>query len=101
LQGLVVRLKCLKEYLLYLEQAYLIYQLNFFSYSLKDSISGGVDELLPLKELVLETPYSQEYLSLRARQGFLDAVKIVKRGIVQNVQLKNIWTSKIDRASRE
>jgi uncharacterized protein len=29
----------LKEYLLYLEQAYLIYQLNFFSYSVKDSIS--------------------------------------------------------------
>jgi predicted AAA+ superfamily ATPase len=29
----------LKEYLLYLEQAYLIYQLNFFSYSFKDSIS--------------------------------------------------------------
>lgn len=42
------------------------------------SISGGVDELLPLKELVLGTPYSQEYLSLRARQGFLDAVKIGK-----------------------
>jgi Fic family protein len=42
------------------------------------SISGGVDELLPLKELVLETPYSQEYLSLRARQGRLDAVKIGK-----------------------
>ena len=29
----------MKEYLLYLEQAYLIYQLNFFSYSVKDSIS--------------------------------------------------------------
>jgi len=28
----------LKEYLLYLEQAYLIYQLNFFSYSVKDSV---------------------------------------------------------------
>jgi len=42
------------------------------------SISGGVDELLPLKELALETPYSQEYLSLRARQGLLDAVKMGK-----------------------
>ena len=42
------------------------------------SISGGVDELLPLKELALETPYSQEYLSLRARQGLLDAIKIGK-----------------------
>jgi len=42
------------------------------------SISGGADELLPLKELSSETPYSQEYLSLRARQGLLDAVKIGK-----------------------
>ncbi|WP_269852154.1 hypothetical protein [Methanosarcina horonobensis] len=42
------------------------------------SISGGNDELLPLKELAMETPYSQEYLSLRARQGLLDAVKIGK-----------------------
>lgn len=42
------------------------------------SISGGLDELRPLKELTGETPYSQEYLSLRARQGFLDAVKIGK-----------------------
>lgn len=42
------------------------------------SISGGVDELLPLKELALGTPYSQEYLSLRARQRLLDAVKIGK-----------------------
>ena len=29
----------IKEYLLYLEQAYLIYQLNFFSYSLKTSLA--------------------------------------------------------------
>jgi Fic family protein len=42
------------------------------------SISGGNDELLPLKELAIETPYSQEYLSLRARQGLLDAVKMGK-----------------------
>jgi Fic family protein len=42
------------------------------------SIFGGTDELLPLKELNKETPYSQEYLSLRARQGVLDAVKIGK-----------------------
>lgn len=42
------------------------------------SIFGGIDELLPLKELAKETPYSQEYLSLRARQGVLDAVKIGK-----------------------
>ena len=40
------------------------------------SIFGGTDELLPLKELAKETTYSQEYLSLRARQGVLDAVKI-------------------------
>lgn len=42
------------------------------------SIYGGVDELLPLKELAKGTPYSQEYLSLRARQGILDAVKTGK-----------------------
>ena len=40
------------------------------------SIFGGTDELLPLKELAKVTTYSQEYLSLRARQGVLDAVKI-------------------------
>jgi Fic family protein len=40
------------------------------------SIFGGTDELLPLRELAKETTYSQEYLSLRARQGVLDAVKI-------------------------
>ncbi len=42
------------------------------------SIYGGVNELLPLKELVKKATYSQEYLSLRARQGVLDAVKIGK-----------------------
>ncbi|CAG0991799.1 Protein adenylyltransferase and cysteine protease IbpA [Methanosarcinales archaeon] len=42
------------------------------------SIYGGIDELLPLKELAKVTPYSQEYLSLRARQGILDAVKTGK-----------------------
>ncbi len=42
------------------------------------SIFGGVNELLPLKELAENTPYSQEYLSLRARQGVLDAIKIGK-----------------------
>lgn len=40
------------------------------------SIFGGADELVPLKDLAGETPYSQEYLSLLARRGVLDAVKI-------------------------
>ena len=40
------------------------------------SIFGGADELVPLKELVKWVPYSQEYLSLLARRGALDAVKI-------------------------
>ena len=40
------------------------------------SVFGGNDKLLPLKELAAGTPYSQEYLSLRARQEYLDAVKI-------------------------
>ena len=42
------------------------------------SVSGENDELLSLKELAQETPYSQEYLSLRARQGHIDAVKMGK-----------------------
>ncbi len=42
------------------------------------SVFGGSDELLPLKELAKDTPHSQEYLSLRARQGVLDAVKVGK-----------------------
>ncbi|MDI6888594.1 MAG: Fic family protein [Methanocellales archaeon] len=40
------------------------------------SASGGDDELLPLGELAKTSPYSQEYLSLLARQGKLDAIKI-------------------------
>ncbi len=40
------------------------------------SVFGGDDRLLPLKELAGGSPYSQEYLSLRARQEYLDAVKI-------------------------
>ncbi|HEY9246809.1 MAG TPA: Fic family protein [Candidatus Methanoperedens sp.] len=42
------------------------------------SILGGSNELLSLKELAANAPYSQDYLSLRARQGVLDAVKIGK-----------------------
>lgn len=34
------------------------------------------DHLIPLKKLTQHAPYSQEYLSLRARQGKLDAVKL-------------------------
>lgn len=34
------------------------------------------EQLIPLKELSKGSPYSQEYLSLRARQGKLDAVKL-------------------------
>ena len=49
------------------------------SFTLLLSILGEEDELIPLKELAHETPYSQEYLSLRARQGALDAVKIGKK----------------------
>ena len=47
-----------------------------FSLTMYLAISGGADELVPLKELATSTPYSQEYLSLRARQGALDAAKI-------------------------
>ena len=49
------------------------------SFTMLLSIFGGEEELIPLKELAHETPYSQEYLSLRARQGALDAVKMGKK----------------------
>ncbi len=40
------------------------------------SVLDEDDKLLPLRELARFSSYSQEYLSLRARQGKLDAVKI-------------------------
>ncbi len=40
------------------------------------SIFGGKNALVPLSELAKDSPYSQEYLSLRARQGILSAVKM-------------------------
>ncbi len=55
---------------------------DFIAESIDHSLSlylaclGGEYELLPLSELAKFTDYSQEYLSLRARQGILDAVKI-------------------------
>jgi Fic family protein len=52
--------------------------------SLQYYLSSFIDEerLLTLSELAKESEYSQEYLSLRSRQGKLDAVKI-----------ENIWYS--------
>jgi Fic family protein len=46
--------------------------------SLQLYLSVFIDDerLIPLKELAQRSPYSQEYLSLRARQGKLDAVKL-------------------------
>lgn len=40
--------------------------------------SGRTNELLPLKELAKGISYSHRYLSLRARQGALNAIKIEK-----------------------
>lgn len=59
--------------------------------SLQFYLSVFIDEehLIPLKELARHSPYSQEYLSLRARQGKLDAVK-----------LEQVWYSSI-RALKE
>jgi Fic family protein len=46
--------------------------------SLQLYLSTFIDEdhLILLKELAHQSPYSQEYLSLRARQGKLDAIKL-------------------------
>jgi Fic family protein len=40
------------------------------------TIAGGKEILIPLGELAKVSPYSQEYLSLAARKGLLDATKI-------------------------
>jgi len=40
------------------------------------AVAGGESSLVPLRELAEGSPYSQEYLSLAARKGLLDAVKI-------------------------
>ncbi|MBD3350902.1 MAG: Fic family protein [Candidatus Lokiarchaeota archaeon] len=61
---------------------------TFIAHSVNESIqyylSSFIDEerLVPLAELSKISSYSQEYLSLRARQGKLDAVKI-----------ENVWYS--------
>lgn len=40
------------------------------------AVAGGESSLVPLRDLAEGSPYSQEYLSLAARKGLLDAVKI-------------------------
>ena len=40
------------------------------------AIAGGDEVLLPLRDLAKGSPYSQEYLSLAARKGLLDATRI-------------------------
>jgi Fic family protein len=61
---------------------------NFIAQAVHEALmyylSSFVDDerLIPLKEIADFSPYSQEYLSLRARQGKLDAVKI-----------ENVWYS--------
>ncbi len=74
---------------------YVIGALNESLSTYLSAFSDG-DRLAPLKELTSSTGYSQEYLSLRARQGKLDGVKI-----------ENVWhTSErmikeyVDRKSR-
>ena len=61
---------------------------NFIAQAIHEALmyylSSFVDDerLISLKEIAEFTPYSQEYLSLRSRQGKLDAVKI-----------ENVWYS--------
>ncbi|HNX18558.1 MAG TPA: hypothetical protein PKM50_09580, partial [Methanoregula sp.] len=40
------------------------------------AVAGGKETLVPLKDLAARSPYSQEYLSLAARKGLLDATKV-------------------------
>jgi Fic family protein len=57
---------------------------NFVAKALDESLTlylasfGGKDALVPLSELARESPYSAEYLGLRARQGVLSALKLGK-----------------------
>ena len=39
------------------------------------AVAGGKDELISLRDLSALSPYSQEYMSLAARKGLLDATK--------------------------
>jgi Fic family protein len=56
--------------------------ISFIAKAVNDSLShylaiaGGKETLLPLRDLAKVSPYSQEYLSLAARKGLLDATKI-------------------------
>lgn len=55
---------------------------RFIARAVNDSLSrylavaGGSEALVPLGELAKKAPYSQEYLSLAARKGLLDATKV-------------------------
>ncbi len=55
---------------------------GFIAKAVSDSLShylavaGGKETLVPLGELAKASPYSQEYLSLAARKGLLDATKV-------------------------
>ncbi|MFO7618084.1 MAG: Fic family protein [Thermoplasmata archaeon] len=57
---------------------------NYIARSLDESLTlflasfGGRDSLIPLSQLAKASPYSAEYLGLRARQGMLSAVKLGK-----------------------
>ncbi len=57
---------------------------NYVARALDESLTlylasfGGRDALVPLSELAQGSPYSAEYLGLRARQGVLSAVKTGK-----------------------
>ncbi len=57
---------------------------------------GYADEWIPLREAALGTPYSQEYLSLLARSGRIEAVKRGKvwfttRGAVEDYRKSVEW----------
>ncbi|MCK4366204.1 MAG: Fic family protein [Thermoplasmatales archaeon] len=68
----------------YADNRYLSPFSNFIAKAVHESIMYYLsslledEQLIPLKELSKDSPYSQEYLSLRARQGQLDAIKIEK-----------------------
>ena len=62
--------------------------LDLYLEALEPEVSGDQKEFILLSEAAKETPYSQEYLSLLARQGKLGAIKISRNWMISRYELK-------------
>jgi len=78
---------------------------NFIARSVERSIDIYLHaieepELLPLTEASKHTPYSQEYLSLLARKGFIGAIKIGRNWFITKEELDK-YIKSIDKKRRK